>query len=117
MQRAYFLTLIPIAMIVVGQTLAKFGVQKLEGAGTVVNAFIVAAYILLILRGFVWVLILKKVKLSVAYPMVSLTYVLILLISRYLFSEPIAMQQVAGSVTLVAGVFLVGYGEMNKKKG
>ena len=44
----------------VGQTLAKYGAQEIQKTDTIVNAYIIAGYAMLLLRGFVWIFILKK---------------------------------------------------------
>ena len=87
MQRHYLLVVIPILFVLVGQTLAKYGVQEIKKTDTIVNGYIVAGYTMLLLRGFIWIFILKKIKLSFAYPLMSMTFIFILTISYLLFDE------------------------------
>ena len=55
----------------------------------------------------VWILALSRVPVSVAYPMLSIGYVVNLLAARVLFAEQITLQRVAGVGVIVAGCWLV----------
>lgn len=114
--KKYWLLLLPIAAIAVGQTLSKFGVQQAEETRRIINIFIISGYVLLVLRAAIWIWVVRKVKLSLAYPVLSITYVLILLISYYIFNEPLTIRKILGAVLIMAGVFLVGYGELRNRK-
>nr|WP_229548607.1 EamA family transporter [Nostoc sp. CHAB 5836] len=54
-----------------------------------------------------WILALRSVKLSVAYPLTSLNYVGILFGSYYFFNEVITLTRIAGVITIFIGVLLV----------
>jgi multidrug transporter EmrE-like cation transporter len=54
-----------------------------------------------------WILALKSVKLSIAYPLTSLNYVGILFGSYYFFNEVITLTRIAGVITIFIGVLLV----------
>ncbi len=54
-----------------------------------------------------WILALRVVKLSIAYPLTSLNYVGILFGSYYLFDEKITPIRIAGVVLIFLGVLLV----------
>ena len=54
-----------------------------------------------------WLIALRDIKLSVAYPMVSLSYVVVVLGSQWLFGESINLFQKAGLVLIVGGVLLL----------
>jgi multidrug transporter EmrE-like cation transporter len=54
-----------------------------------------------------WILALRTVKLSIAYPLTSLNYVGILFGSHYFFSEEITLTRIAGVITIFMGVLLV----------
>lgn len=58
--------------------------------------------------GFVmWVLVLNKVQLSTAAPIMSLGYVFIMIFSYFLFKEPITGIKVTGLVSILLGVMLI----------
>ncbi|MCF2147481.1 EamA family transporter [Desmonostoc muscorum LEGE 12446] len=54
-----------------------------------------------------WILALRTVKLSIAYPVTSLNYVGILFGSYYFFNEVITLTRILGVLTIFLGVLLV----------
>ncbi|MEA5603914.1 EamA family transporter [Nostoc sp. UHCC 0252] len=54
-----------------------------------------------------WILALRSVKLSIAYPLTSLNYVGIFLGSYYFFHEVITPTRIAGVITIFLGILLV----------
>jgi len=55
----------------------------------------------------VWILALSRVPVSVAYPMLSIGYVVNALAAWALFGESLGAQKMVGIAFIVAGVFLV----------
>ena len=55
----------------------------------------------------VWIMGLSRVEVSIAYPMLSIGYVLNAVAAWYLFSESLTAQKLIGIAFIVAGVFLV----------
>jgi multidrug transporter EmrE-like cation transporter len=55
----------------------------------------------------VWILALSRVPVSVAYPMLSVGYVVNALAAWYLFGESITAQKLVGIAFIIAGVYLV----------
>jgi multidrug transporter EmrE-like cation transporter len=55
----------------------------------------------------VWILGLSRVEVSVAYPMLSIGYIVNALAAWYLFGESLTAQKLVGIGFIVAGVFLV----------
>jgi multidrug transporter EmrE-like cation transporter len=55
----------------------------------------------------VWLVGLSRVEVSVAYPMLSIGYVINALAAWYLFGESLTAQKLVGIGFIVAGVFLV----------
>lgn len=55
----------------------------------------------------VWIMGLSRVPVSVAYPMLSIGYVLNALAAWYLFGESLTAQKLVGIGFIVTGVFLV----------
>lgn len=51
-----------------------------------------------------WMIVLTKVELSLAYPLLSINYVLILLGARYLFKEKIPLQRWLGVFVILVGI-------------
>jgi multidrug transporter EmrE-like cation transporter len=55
----------------------------------------------------VWIMGLSRVPVSIAYPMLSIGYVLNAVAAWYLFGESITAQKLIGIGFIIAGVFLV----------
>ncbi|SEI19730.1 4-amino-4-deoxy-L-arabinose-phosphoundecaprenol flippase subunit ArnE [Pseudomonas fuscovaginae UPB0736] len=56
----------------------------------------------------VWLLVLQRLEVGVAYPMLSLNFVLITLVAHYLFKESIDSRHWFGVALIMAGVVLLG---------
>ena len=55
----------------------------------------------------VWIMALSRVPVSVAYPMLSIGYIVNAFAAYYLFNEPLAGQKLLGIAFIVIGVWLV----------
>jgi len=55
----------------------------------------------------VWIMALSRVPVSVAYPMLSIGYIVNAIAAYYLFGEPLAGQKLLGIGFIVIGVWLV----------
>lgn len=90
------------------QILMKFGTGK---ADTVIklflNPYVLSGLVLYGLSAITWIFAISKVQLSVAYPMVSLGYVIVFALSYILFNEPINGLRAAGLVTIITGVLMI----------
>lgn len=57
-----------------------------------------------------WLSVLQRVPVGVAYPMLSLNFILVTLAARWLWRETITARQWLGIALIVFGVILVGRG-------
>jgi multidrug transporter EmrE-like cation transporter len=64
----------------------------------------VACYVVSVV---VWILGLSRVEVSIAYPMLSIGYVLNAVAAWYLFGESLTAQKLVGIAFIILGVFLV----------
>ena len=55
----------------------------------------------------VWIMALSRTEVSIAYPMLSIGYVLNALAAWYLFGEAVGAQRMVGIGVIIVGVFLV----------
>ena len=55
----------------------------------------------------VWVMALSRVEVSIAYPMLSIGYVINALLAWWLFGEAVGPQRLAGIGVIIAGVVIV----------
>lgn len=64
----------------------------------------ITAYVISV---FVWMMVLSRVDVSMAYPMVSLGYVVNAIAAFYLFAEPLSALRVGGIFIILMGVLMV----------
>lgn len=55
----------------------------------------------------IWIVALSKVPVSVAYPLLSIGYVLNAIAAWYLFGETLSMQKIIGITVIILGVYLL----------
>ncbi|HVE45025.1 MAG TPA: EamA family transporter [Gammaproteobacteria bacterium] len=55
----------------------------------------------------VWLLVLSRVQVSLAYPMLSIGYIVNAVAAYYLFGEPLTSLRVLGIFVIILGVYLV----------
>lgn len=111
-----------VLLTVIGQILFKHGMNTIgrvnslrDAVGKLTLAFL-NPYILsgIAIYGFttlVWLIILSRVKLSIAYPMLSSGYVLSIFFSWMLFKESIPKVRMIGALVICIGVYLVAQGD------
>lgn len=56
----------------------------------------------------VWLRVLQHVPVSVAYPMLSVNFILVVLAARWLWKEPVSLRHWLGIGLIVAGVAVMG---------
>ncbi|WP_210638777.1 4-amino-4-deoxy-L-arabinose-phosphoundecaprenol flippase subunit ArnE [Pseudomonas sp. Tri1] len=56
----------------------------------------------------VWLLVLQRLEVGIAYPMLSLNFVLITLVGRFVFHEAVDRRHWLGVALVMAGVLLLG---------
>jgi multidrug transporter EmrE-like cation transporter len=71
------------------------------------NPFIVGGLGCYAVSVVVWIMALSRVEVSLAYPMLSIGYVVNALAAWYLFGEALGAQRLVGIGTIIIGVFLV----------
>ncbi|WP_371364945.1 4-amino-4-deoxy-L-arabinose-phosphoundecaprenol flippase subunit ArnE [Pseudomonas sp. QL9] len=55
-----------------------------------------------------WLLVLQRLPVGIAYPMLSINFVLVTLAARYLFREPVDARHWLGILLIGGGVVLLG---------
>jgi multidrug transporter EmrE-like cation transporter len=71
------------------------------------NVFYILSIACLVAQAFFWQKTLKDLELSVAYPMTSITCVLILVSGYLLFDEPIYLTHVLGVIFMITGTIII----------
>jgi multidrug transporter EmrE-like cation transporter len=113
------LVLVCVALNTLAQLLLKAGVSTVGtinlGMGHVWKSAMSLAFEWHIFTGLVcyvasvgiWMLVLSRTEVSVAYPLSSLGYVATAVAAWYFFSEPMTVTRIAGIVVIIVGVYLV----------
>jgi multidrug transporter EmrE-like cation transporter len=108
----YLLALVSIFLGAVGQFLLKVGAKALGEGGSVGHTLLQMAVTPAVLLGVVcfgtsfisWVFVLRKLDLAVAYPMVSLGYIIVVVLAKAFLGEQITLPKVVGLGLIIAGV-------------
>jgi undecaprenyl phosphate-alpha-L-ara4N flippase subunit ArnE len=113
---AYTLLLIAIAIGVLGQLFFKYGMSRRPGfrardLWSLVGDFpILAGFCCYGVATLLYFRVLGSLDLSLAYPTVSLGYVLVTFMSKVLFKEAVTRTQWVAILIICIGVALVGLG-------
>jgi multidrug transporter EmrE-like cation transporter len=71
------------------------------------NPFILGGLATYVLAVIVWLLVLSRVDVSIAYPLVSLGYITTAISAYYLFGEPLTASRILGIGVIMLGVYLI----------
>jgi len=106
----YGLLLLNVLLLVGGQLVWKSALQSMNGLTlihVITSPGVYVGGILYVIATGVWFIILNNAKLSVAYPMQSLAYVLGIIAAWALFSETIPATRWIGAAVILIGVWLI----------
>ena len=109
----YFQIVLPsILILLVGQTSSKYGMTMRHVNSVILGIplfyfFLALGYACLFVRGIVWINILKKIDLSIAYPLTSISIIFVMLISHFMFHEPITQNKIIGSILIILGGIVI----------
>jgi multidrug transporter EmrE-like cation transporter len=113
------LILTGVLLNAVAQLLLKAGARAISGiefhaanaaaiaSRLVLNAPIIAGLACYAVSVVVWVLALSRVDVSIAYPMLSIGYVVNAIAAAWLFGEPVGALRIAGIGVIIIGVWMV----------
>lgn len=104
-----------VGMGVIGQLLMKQGMLAHPGLKLDLQAMLRAILQPYVLLGFTcygiaaisWLLVLSRVPLSIAYPMLSLGYAAVAVLSWYFFGEALSTVKGLGILTILVGIVLL----------
>jgi multidrug transporter EmrE-like cation transporter len=115
---SYFYIFLTVILTVYGQIVIKWQVMKKGNfpvgmqekviylGHLLFDPWILSALLAAFLASLTWVLCIAKLQLSVAYPFVSLSFVLVLLSSSLFFHEVLSPLKVIGMLLIVLGVIV-----------
>lgn len=112
----FFVILVSVILNAVAQLFLKQGAQVLNQPNIfenilskiLLNPYIISGLSCYAVSILLWIYALSKVDVSVAYPMISIGFIINVIAAWYLFNEPINSIKIAGIFFIILGVFLIG---------
>jgi len=109
-----------ILLLVTGQTLLKFGLLKVGGTSflggggfwenvlkMVSTPYIVLGFFVYAVSAIMWLDVLSTLDFSLAFPLVSLTYVFALIIGAFVFHDHVNVTRIFGVTLILGGLFFI----------
>ncbi len=107
-QYRYAILAVSILLGVIGQLLLKWGATR--GGGVVaqfLSLWSIGGLGCYFAAAMGYMLVLRSLPLSVAYPTVATSYIVVMVASHFVFQEPLTWNGIAGVVCIIFGIFLV----------
>jgi drug/metabolite transporter (DMT)-like permease len=92
---------------IAGQMLLKAGADAPSLVAQMLRPSTLAGLALYGSAAFLYIFALRKIPLSVAFPSVSLSYVVVAVLGHFLFGEPFGLKQIGGIALIMGGVVLI----------
>jgi undecaprenyl phosphate-alpha-L-ara4N flippase subunit ArnF len=70
---------------------------------------ILAGFACFFVSSLLWIVAIRNIPLSTAYPMVALSYIIIFTGSYFLFNEPLSWRHWVGALLIVGGIVLISW--------
>lgn len=117
----YLFISVTVCGTVIGQLILKYGQTSLVYPKTwhpknillaishnLFNIYFVLALFFALIAALAWSLVIQKMNLSLAYPFMALSYVLIIVLSCLIFKENLTVYQIIGALLIIIGITLMG---------
>jgi len=128
---SYLLILISVALAIGGQICLRRGMGEVKdrtglGAGELIKKpvtfikeiittwMVILGLVLFMVSALFWLIVLTDVPLGVAYPFVSLTYIVVMLYDKFFESREIIALNWVGVAAIVAGIILINWGQWSQ---
>ncbi len=104
----YMFALLSIVCSSAAQVCQKsVAIQSGAGVSTWRNPLLILSVGLLALGLVAWLIVLANTDVSIAYPLLSANYLLVLLAARFIFKEPVPIHRWIGSAVMVVGIMVL----------
>jgi drug/metabolite transporter (DMT)-like permease len=125
---SYVLIVISVALAISGQICLRRGMSEVKdrtglGAGELIKKpatfikeiattwLVLVGLLLFMASALFWLIVLTDVPLGVAYPFVSLTYIVVMLYDKFFENREILALNWLGVVAIVVGIVLINWGQ------
>jgi len=114
----YLYILLTLVLTIYGQLILKWRLNHYEQfpvqfkaqlayfSRVLLDPFVLSSFAAALLGSFTWIAALTKFDLSYAYPFMSLSFVFVLLLSYYIFNEPLTINKLIGVLLIVGGLVI-----------
>jgi drug/metabolite transporter (DMT)-like permease len=109
-QRGIYLMLVCTIFTAMGQFFLKKGAANLTIPELFFNYSLIFGFFLYGIGALLMIFALKFGELNTLYPIVSLTFIWVTLLSIFVLKEPVSGYQYLGIGTILAGVFIIAKG-------
>jgi small multidrug resistance pump len=92
---------------IAGQMLLKAGADAPDFVSQMLRPSTLCGLALYGSAAFLYIIALRKIPVSVAFPSVSLSYAIVAVLGHFLFGEPFGIKQIGGIVLIMGGVVLI----------
>lgn len=92
---------------IAGQMLLKAGADAPDFTSQLMRPSTLAGLALYGSAAFLYIIALRKIPVSVAFPSVSLSYAIVAVLGHFLFGEPFGIKQIGGIALIMGGVVLI----------
>lgn len=103
-----------VALLAVGQILFKLGANRIQAGSLremlvslVLNPYVIIGGLLYAVTVGLWILVLREVPISRAYPFTALAMIIVPLVGLVFFGEAFSWTLVIGGALLVAGIVVI----------
>src|SRR5712664_1035042 len=90
-----------------GQLLLKQGASAPDFLSQLLRPSTICGLALYGSAAFLYIIALRKIPVSVAFPSVSLSYAIVAVLGHFLFGEPFGIKQIGGIALIMGGVVLI----------
>ncbi len=117
------LILLSISIAMGGQLLLKTGIDRIgiNGfgsmksliglfSGIIRSPMVLTGLFLYFISAAIWLVVLSTVELSFAYPFIGITYVMVMVLSRFILKEEVNPLRWAGAFIITVGVVVISRG-------
>jgi len=78
--------------------------------GLLCNPLVILVFAMVFAAGLAWIAVLSELDLGYAYPLMSLTFVGVVVLGAFLFDEPLSIGKLLGVALIVGGVISIRLG-------
>ena len=117
------LILFSISIAVAGQIILKIGINHIGVVnfsnldalkqlffGVIKSPLVISGLFLYVISAAIWLVVLSAVDLSFAYPFIGFTYVMVLVLSKFILKEDVNPIRWAGALIVTVGVIVISRG-------